>query len=80
MHGNAVRLKCLVLRLSRFRRKKAATDVTRAKYADAVHKSECKSTELLAHACGQHRAHETTCTPTPGSAATLALCLLHSQT
>ena len=35
-------------------------DVTRAKYADAVHKSECKSTELLAHACGQHRAHETT--------------------
>jgi hypothetical protein len=35
-------------------------DMTRAKYADAVHKSECKSTELLAHACGQHRAHETT--------------------
>jgi hypothetical protein len=35
-------------------------DMTRAKYADAVHKSECKSTERLAHACGQHRAHETT--------------------
>jgi hypothetical protein len=35
-------------------------DMTRAKYADAVHNSECNSTALLAHACGQHRAHETT--------------------
>jgi hypothetical protein len=34
-------------------------DMTRAKYANAVHKPECKSTELLAHACGQHLAHQT---------------------
>jgi hypothetical protein len=27
-------------------------DMTRAKYADAVHNSECHSTALLAYACG----------------------------
>jgi hypothetical protein len=44
-------------------------DMTRAKYADAVHKSECKSTERLAHACGRHRAHETTLHATAADAA-----------
>jgi hypothetical protein len=34
--------------------------MTRAKYADAVHNSECNSTALLAHARRQHRSHETT--------------------
>ena len=50
-------------------------DVTHAKYADAVHKSQCKSTELLPMRAGSTERTKRHCTRTPGSAAALALCL-----
>lgn len=60
MHGNAFRLNLLGAALIPISKEEGGYGRDAREIRRRGSQSECKSTELLAHPCWQHRAHETT--------------------